>query len=60
VLARLAEVALEWAETPRGAQLRETFAIPNKPTPLDETRRRYRDESAVWIDLARQLGITLD
>jgi tripartite-type tricarboxylate transporter receptor subunit TctC len=60
VLARLAAVAMEWAETPRAAQLRETFAIPNKPTPLDETRRRYKDESAVWIDLAKALGITLD
>jgi tripartite-type tricarboxylate transporter receptor subunit TctC len=60
VLARLSEVALEWGESPRAAQLRETFAIPNKPTPLDETRRRYKDESVVWIELARKLGITLD
>ena len=60
VLARLAEIALEWAEGPRATQLRETFAIPNKPTPLEETRRRYREESVVWIELARKLGITLD
>jgi tripartite-type tricarboxylate transporter receptor subunit TctC len=60
ILARLAEVAVEWGETPRAAQLRETFAIPNRPTPLEESRRRYRDESVVWIDLAKQLGITLD
>ena len=60
ILQRLAEVAMEGAETPRAAQLRETFAIPNKPTPLEETRRRYKDESAVWIEIARQMGITLD
>lgn len=60
ILARLAEIAVEWGESPRAAQLRETFAIPNKPTPLEESRRRYRDESVVWIDLAKQLGITLD
>jgi tripartite-type tricarboxylate transporter receptor subunit TctC len=60
ILARLAEIALDWAETPRAAQIRETFAIPNKPTPLEETRRRYREEGPVWIDLAKQLGITLD
>jgi tripartite-type tricarboxylate transporter receptor subunit TctC len=60
VLARLAEIALDWGESPRAAQLRETFAIPNKPTPLAEARQRWKDESGVWIDLARQLGITLD
>ncbi len=60
ILARLAEAAVEWGESPRAAQLRETFAIPNKPTPLEESRRRYKDESVVWIDLAKQLGITLD
>jgi len=60
VLARLAEVALEWAESPRAIQLRESFAIPNKPTSLQETRQRWKDESAVWIELARALGITLD
>jgi tripartite-type tricarboxylate transporter receptor subunit TctC len=60
ILARAAEIAVEWGETPRAAQLRETFAIPNKPTGLEESRRRWKDESAVWIDLARKLGITLD
>lgn len=60
VLARLAEIAIEWGESPRAAQLRENFAIPNKPTPLAESRQRWKDESVVWIDLARQLGITLD
>ncbi|HYF60398.1 MAG TPA: tripartite tricarboxylate transporter substrate binding protein [Burkholderiaceae bacterium] len=60
VLARMSEIAVDWGETPRAAQLRETFAIPNKPTPLAESRQRWKDESAVWIELARQLGITLD
>ena len=60
IVARLAEIAVEWGESQRAAQIRETFAIPNKPTPLAETRQRWKDESAVWIDLARQLGITLD
>jgi tripartite-type tricarboxylate transporter receptor subunit TctC len=60
ILVRLSEVALEWGESPRAAQLRETFAIPNKPTPLAETRQRYKDESVVWIELAKGLGITLD
>jgi tripartite-type tricarboxylate transporter receptor subunit TctC len=60
VLARASQVAVEWGETPRAAQLRETFAIPNKPIGLDESRRRWKEESAVWIELARQLGITLD
>jgi tripartite-type tricarboxylate transporter receptor subunit TctC len=60
ILAQLAAVALEWGESPRAAQLRESFAIPNKPTGLEEARRRWKDESAVWIELARSLNITLD
>jgi tripartite-type tricarboxylate transporter receptor subunit TctC len=60
VLERLAEIALEGAETPRATQLRETFGIPNKPTGLEEARRRWTEESAVWIEQARALGITLD
>jgi tripartite-type tricarboxylate transporter receptor subunit TctC len=60
VIERLSELAGEWAETPRAAQLRETYGIPNKPTPLDDTRRRWKEEAAVWIQEARTLGITLD
>lgn len=60
ILAWAAELATEWGETPRAAQLRETYAIPNKPTGLEESRRRWKDESAIWIDLAQKLGITLD
>lgn len=60
VLARLAEIATDWGETPRAAQLRETFAIPDKPTSLEGARRRWKDESVVWIEQAKLLGITLD
>jgi len=60
IVARLSAAAIEGAETPKSAQLRDNFAIPTKPTTLDETRRRWRDESAVWIKLADDLGIKLD
>jgi tripartite-type tricarboxylate transporter receptor subunit TctC len=60
VLVKLAEVAQEWGETPRAAQLRENFAIPNKPTSLAEARQRWKDDAAVWIGEAKALGITLD
>ena len=60
VLARLADLAIEFADTPRGVQFREQFGISKKPTSLEEARRRYRDEAPVWIEMARSLGITLD
>ncbi|MFM7330632.1 MAG: Bug family tripartite tricarboxylate transporter substrate binding protein, partial [Brachymonas sp.] len=38
VLQALSQVVVEGANTPRAAQLRETFAIPNKPKNLKDTR----------------------
>jgi tripartite-type tricarboxylate transporter receptor subunit TctC len=60
VLSRLADLSVEFADTPRGLQFREQFGIAGKPTSLEEARRRYRDESPVWIETARSLGLTLD
>jgi tripartite-type tricarboxylate transporter receptor subunit TctC len=60
VLQALSQVALESAETARAAQLRETFAIPNKPKNLAQTRADWARDVPVWIRLALDLGIKLD
>ncbi len=60
VLQRLNQLALDWANTERAAKLRETFAIPNKPKNLQQTRQEWETEVPVWIKLAVDLGIKLD
>jgi tripartite-type tricarboxylate transporter receptor subunit TctC len=60
VLRRLNQLALDWANTERAAKLRETFAIPNKPKNLQQTRQDWETEVPVWIKLAVDLGIKLD
>lgn len=60
VLQRLNREAVEWANTERAAKLRETFAIPNKPKNLAQTRQDWETEVPVWIKLAVDLGIKLD
>ena len=60
VLQRLNQLALDWANTERAAKLRETFAIPNRPKNLQQTRQDWETEVPVWIKLAVDLGIKLD
>ena len=60
VLQALSQVLVEGANTPRAAQLRETFAIPNKPKNLKDTRADWERDVPVWIKLAVDLGIKLD
>jgi tripartite-type tricarboxylate transporter receptor subunit TctC len=60
VLKRMADEAVAWSNTERAAKLRETFAIPNKPKNLAETRKDWEGEVPVWIKLAVDLGIKLD
>ena len=60
VLAALSKVAVEGANTERAAKLRETFAIPNKPKNLQDTRKEWEEVVPVWIKLAVDLGIKLD
>ena len=37
--------------------MREAFAIDNQPTTMAEARRKWREESPLWIKLTAQLGI---
>ena len=60
VLKRMADEAVAWSNTDKAAKLRETFAIPNKPKNLAETRKDWESEVPVWIKLAVDLGIKLD
>ncbi len=60
VLQTLSRAAVEWADTPGAARLRENFAIPNKPKNLADTRKDWERDVPVWIKLAVDLGIKLD
>jgi tripartite-type tricarboxylate transporter receptor subunit TctC len=60
VLQALSRVVVEGADTARAAQLRDTFAIPNKPKNLAQTRADWARDVPVWIKLAVDLDIKLD
>ena len=60
VLRALSQVVVDGANMPKAAQLRETFAIPNKPKNLKDTREDWARDVPVWVKLAVDLGIKLD
>jgi tripartite-type tricarboxylate transporter receptor subunit TctC len=60
VLQALSRVVVSGANSERAAKLRETFAIPNKPKNLAETRREWDRDLPAWIKIAVDLGIKLD
>ena len=60
VLKILSGVVVQGANTERAAKLRESFAIPNKPKNLIESRRDWERDVPVWVKLAVDLGIKLD
>jgi tripartite-type tricarboxylate transporter receptor subunit TctC len=60
VLKVLSDTAVEGANTERSAKLRETFAIPNKPKNLADTRKQWEHDVPIWIKVAVDLGIKLD
>ena len=53
-------MVVEGAKAARAVKLRETFAIPNLPKNLKETRRDWEKDVPVWIKLAVDLGVKLD
>ena len=60
VLQALSRLVVEGANSERAVKLRESFAIPNKPKNLEETRRDWERDVPVWIKLAVDLGLKLD
>ncbi len=60
VLQRLSQAFIEGADSPKAVALREAFAIDDKPTTMAEAKRKWREESPIWIRLTEQLGIKID
>jgi tripartite-type tricarboxylate transporter receptor subunit TctC len=61
IIEKLADAVREASGTPQLKALREQFGIPNLPvTNLAEVRREWDEDSAAWISLATELGISLD
>jgi tripartite-type tricarboxylate transporter receptor subunit TctC len=60
VLQAISRVVVSGANSERAVKLRETFAIPNKPANLAQTRKEWESVVPVWIKLAVDLGIKLD
>ena len=60
VLRILSKVVVDGAKSERAAKLRESFAIPNSPKNLEQTRKDWETDVPVWIKLAVDLGIKLD
>jgi len=60
IVERVAKLVADGAETPRMRQLYTQFGIAEKPTSPEEFARMNREESPVWIAIARELGVTLD
>ncbi len=61
ILEKLAEGVREASATPQLKGLREQFGIPGLPLAnLAEVRREWDQDSAAWIALATELGISLD
>jgi hypothetical protein len=56
----LLKVVVDGANSPKAALLRDTFAIPNKPKNLKETREDWARDVPVWTKQAVNLGIKLD
>lgn len=56
----LSQVAVDGANTPKAAQLRQTFAIPKKPKNLKDTTQDWARDVSVWIKLVVDFGIKLD
>ena len=60
VLQAISRVVVSGANSERATKLRETFAIPNTPANLQQTRKEWENVVPVWIKLAVDLGIKLD
>jgi tripartite-type tricarboxylate transporter receptor subunit TctC len=61
ILDKLSAAVREASATPQLKALREQFGIPNLPmTDPAELRKTWAEDSAEWIALATDLGITLD
>lgn len=57
ILARLADLSVEWAATPGGIRFLEQYGIPRAPTTRPETSQYARTDAPIWIETVRSLGL---
>jgi tripartite-type tricarboxylate transporter receptor subunit TctC len=57
LLARLAELSVEWAGTPSGKRFLDQYGIPRSPTTREETRQYASSDAPIWIETVRSLGL---
>jgi tripartite-type tricarboxylate transporter receptor subunit TctC len=60
VVQRLSDLVQEGAATPRVRELSRNFGLPDKPWPAGEFEKVDRESRPQWVELARELGVSLD
>jgi tripartite-type tricarboxylate transporter receptor subunit TctC len=60
VLQKLASTIQDAFDDPKVKAVHDVYGIPERPTTLEETRRRNREDGPQWIALARSLNVKLD
>ena len=60
IVQRMSDLVQEGASSPRVQQLNKTFGMPDKPWSAAEFERVDGQIKPIWINLARELNITLD
>lgn len=58
IVERLSSLMVEAGQSPRIRQMLDTFGIDDSATDRKTFEQILRDESPIWIDLVKQLGIT--
>jgi tripartite-type tricarboxylate transporter receptor subunit TctC len=60
IVQRMSDLVQEGASSPRVQQLSKTFGMPDKPWSAAEFERVDSQIKPIWINLARELNVTLD
>jgi tripartite-type tricarboxylate transporter receptor subunit TctC len=60
IITRLSDLIQEAADTPRIKQIHENFGITAKPWDAAAFEKHQKTVGPVWLELAKELGVTLD
>ncbi len=60
IVERVSQINQESADTPRIKQIHENFGLLPKPWTADAFEKLNREVGPVWVNLAREVGVTLD
>lgn len=60
VMARIADLMVEGAESEKSVAMRDAFAIDSRPSTMAIAKQRWKDESPLWIKMTEALGVRLD